>query len=58
MCGGLMQPSSQKSLLHTYLLTLVTFNSFSNLQVTAESTYHILTGQIWSPVLDTWDHTI
>ncbi|GLD63565.1 twist-related protein 2-like isoform X2 [Lates japonicus] len=26
--------------------------------VTAESTYHILTGQVWSPMLDTWDHTI
>ncbi|KAG7475289.1 twist-related protein 2-like [Solea senegalensis] len=26
--------------------------------VTAESTYHILTGQFWSPMLDTWDHSL
>ncbi|KAK5862433.1 hypothetical protein PBY51_017832 [Eleginops maclovinus] len=26
--------------------------------VTAESSDHILTGQIWSPMLDTWDHSI
>ncbi|XP_010768873.1 twist-related protein 1b isoform X2 [Gymnodraco acuticeps] len=26
--------------------------------VTAESSDHILTGHIWSPMLDTWDHSI
>lgn len=50
--------TASSDILYTSMHSLVIMNALSNPQVTADSTNDILTGQVWSPMLDTWDHSI